>query len=304
MGRKSLDANRGDFAPRPFGARIAVGSGIPAAHAPVHESGGIDPLDLGSIVGEITDAQHGDRAGGTLHDLVTPDPAGVAGFMDPADKAKLDGFPSSVPPTTRQIIAGAGLTGGGDLSADRTLNAAANADGSIVVNADDIQVGVLATDAQHGVRGGGTQHAVATVLLAGFISAADKGKLDSILGTGKTFDYQFGRNTIIPGGGSLQLFGPGPTQTALRLLRAGILTAASIQVGVVDATRTYNLDVRVNGILVQTVPLAISTLGNQVVFAVPTIVAAGDLVTVFMVRTGGVGASTFSDMQAVVEVIS
>lgn len=80
-------------------------------------------------------------------------------------------------PTSRQIIAGAGMTGGGDLSADRTLNVIAHADGSIVVHADDVQVGVLATDAQHGVRGGGTQHAAVTNAAAGFavaITAANR----------------------------------------------------------------------------------------------------------------------------------
>ena len=59
-------------------------------------------------------------------------------------------------PTSRTLTAGAGLTGGGDLSANRTFDVVANADASIVVNANDIRVGVLATDAQHGVRGGGT----------------------------------------------------------------------------------------------------------------------------------------------------
>lgn len=83
-------------------------------------------------------------------------------------------------PQTRVLTAGAGLTGGGDLSADRTFNVGANADGSITVNADDIQVGVLATDAQHGVRGGGTQHALVTTLVAGFMSASDKSKLDGL----------------------------------------------------------------------------------------------------------------------------
>jgi len=83
-------------------------------------------------------------------------------------------------PTSRNLTAGAGLTGGGDLSADRTFNVIANADGSTTVNANDIQVGVLASDAQHGVRGGGTQHAVATVAVAGFMSSADKTKLDGI----------------------------------------------------------------------------------------------------------------------------
>jgi hypothetical protein len=83
-------------------------------------------------------------------------------------------------PSTRNLIAGAGLTGGGDLSADRTFNVVANADGSIVVNANDVQVGVLATDSQHGDRGGAALHAVATGSVAGFMSAADKTKLDTI----------------------------------------------------------------------------------------------------------------------------
>jgi hypothetical protein len=87
---------------------------------------------------------------------------------------------SSDLPTTRNLTAGAGLTGGGDLSADRTFNVGANGDGSITVNADDIQVGVLATDAQHGARGGGTQHAVATQSVNGFMVSTDKAKLDNI----------------------------------------------------------------------------------------------------------------------------
>lgn len=84
-------------------------------------------------------------------------------------------------PTSRTITAGAGLTGGGDLSANRTIDVVANADGSITVNANDIQVGILASDAQHGSRGGGTQHAVAVAgVSAGFMSATDKATLDSL----------------------------------------------------------------------------------------------------------------------------
>lgn len=67
-------------------------------------------------------------------------------------------------PTTRTVTAGTGLTGGGALSGNITVNAVAHADGSIKVNPDDIQVGVLATDAQHGARGGGTQHAAMSVV--------------------------------------------------------------------------------------------------------------------------------------------
>lgn len=81
-------------------------------------------------------------------------------------------------PTSRLLIAGAGQTGGGDLTADRTFNVIAHADGSIVVNPDSVQVGVI-SDAQHGNRGGGSLHAIATTSAAGFMSATDKLALDA-----------------------------------------------------------------------------------------------------------------------------
>lgn len=52
-----------------------------------------------------------------------------------------------------------------------TLNVGAHPDGSMQINADNIQVGVLATDAQHGQRGGGTQHATVTRDITGFMKA-------------------------------------------------------------------------------------------------------------------------------------
>lgn len=65
-------------------------------------------------------------------------------------------------------VAGTGMTQSGT-----TLNVIANADGSIVVNPNDIQVGILATDAQHGSRGGGGLHANAVPSgAAGFMTGA------------------------------------------------------------------------------------------------------------------------------------
>lgn len=81
------------------------------------------------------------------------------------------------------VTAGDGLVDTGT-AADPILDVVANADGSIVVNADDLQVGVLASDAQHGARGGGSQHALAIAAgAAGFLSGADKTKLDATTGT-------------------------------------------------------------------------------------------------------------------------
>lgn len=98
-----------------------------------------------------------------------------------AAKSYVDGLFAAAALAATLLTAGAGLTGGGTLAADRTFNVVANADGSMVVNADDIQVGILASDAQHGNRGGGGIHAVAVASgAAGFLSGADKAKLDGV----------------------------------------------------------------------------------------------------------------------------
>jgi hypothetical protein len=66
-------------------------------------------------------------------------------------------------------------------------NPTPNVDGSIAIqgsggpSAPLVGVGILATDAQHGNRGGGALHALATTLVEGFMSATDKSNLDGIV---------------------------------------------------------------------------------------------------------------------------
>jgi trimeric autotransporter adhesin len=81
---------------------------------------------------------------------------------------------------TRALTAGAGLTGGGDLSADRTFAVAA-ANGTITVNADSIEVGTI----------GNTNLSDNTIALArlvnagaaGFIGATGAGAWGALTGT-------------------------------------------------------------------------------------------------------------------------
>ena len=66
---------------------------------------------------------------------------------------------------------------------------AGNNEIDVDINENNLSIGnmggVLASDAAHGTRGGGTQHAVATTSVAGFMSGADKTKLDGVA-TGAT----------------------------------------------------------------------------------------------------------------------
>lgn len=86
----------------------------------------------------------------------------------------------SYAPLSRSINAGSGLTGGGDLSADRTLSVVVDPSGSISIVSGALQVGILTADSQHGNLGGGSLHAVATTGSSGFLSFSDKIKLDGI----------------------------------------------------------------------------------------------------------------------------
>jgi hypothetical protein len=139
---------------------------------------------------------HGDLPGGTLHAVATPL---VAGFMSAADKTSLDALVAGGPfvPQTRTLTAGAGMTGGGDLSADRTFDVGANADGSIVVNANDIQVSAAI---QSGAALGATSVQPARTLTAG---AGMTGGGD--LSADRTFDVAAADATIVVNANSIQV---------------------------------------------------------------------------------------------------
>lgn len=112
---------------------------------------------------------------------------------------------------------------------------------------------------------------------------------------------QFGNDNPVPGAGTLQLEWAGDSLVAMRQNRAGTITGASVQVNVVDASRDYNLSIRVNGIEVATLALPAGSLGNDTV-ALSSPLAAGDLLSAFLVRTAGSGASTFDEETAFVEI--
>lgn len=88
--------------------------------------------------------------------------AGAITRMVRAIEDAITTFVGAFVPSSRTLTAGPGLTGGGDLSADRTF-----------------AVGVI-SDLQHGSRSGGTTHSVAVASGdAGFLSGTDKAKLDN-----------------------------------------------------------------------------------------------------------------------------
>jgi len=109
--------------------------------------------------------------------LPRADLVGVPGLTGPTGAAGQAGPQGLVGPAGPTVSAGAGLTtpiGG-------TLAVLPSADGSIVADGAGVAVGRLATDAQHGQRGGGTQHLLATASVDGFMSAADKAKLNRVV---------------------------------------------------------------------------------------------------------------------------
>lgn len=95
-------------------------------------------------------------SGGSAHALVT---TSVAGFMSAADKTKLDGIPGgTIPALTSTAPQSVGTV--------NTLGTSTEA-----ARADHVHA--------HGAQGGGTLHAEATTSTPGFMSAADKTKLNA-----------------------------------------------------------------------------------------------------------------------------
>jgi hypothetical protein len=147
----------------------------------------VGTTDYAGSTGRVSDAGHVHEhgyipntyasGGNPAHGLAS---ATEPGFMTAAQYTTVNALPASSASSATQVIAGSGLTGGGALTGNVTLNVGANVDGSITVNATNIQVGVLATDAQHGARGGGTQHSAATESVNGFMSSTDKTKVDGL----------------------------------------------------------------------------------------------------------------------------
>lgn len=81
----------------------------------------------------------------TSDDIANESDFAVATVTDALNAALglIDGLGSTYASVARSLVAGAGLTGGGDLSADRTFNVVADADGTITVTADAVKVGTL-----------------------------------------------------------------------------------------------------------------------------------------------------------------
>jgi hypothetical protein len=107
----------------------------------------------------------------------------------------------------------------------------------------------------------------------------------------------------VPGNGTrfLSLAGDVPSSAVgQRVLRAGTITGASVQVESADATNDYNLSIRVNGTQVATLALASGNTGAQTV-ALSQSFVAGDRISAALVRTAGSGSSDFRNAVAVIE---
>ena len=168
--------------------------------------------------------------------------------------------PSSIGavPDTRTVTAGAGLTGGGTLAADRTIDVGANADGSIVVNADDVQVGVI-SDAQHGARGAtdggaGLAHPLAAATAPGLqpaglyvrvvptgVAATDTAAVQAAL------TAMAAKGTVVPGDGAcaIQTTQHCPTGTRLEMAQGARIASTIVpgigpDLSVLHGTTTYH----------------------------------------------------------------
>lgn len=186
--------------------------------------------------------------------------------------------------------AGTGLT-----STGTTVNFVANADGSLIANANDAQVGVLATDGQHGNRGGGGLHAdVVAGGASGFMSGADKTKLNGIatgaIALWRAFLADFWNTNIAANTTTtLRRNNSNAADSTRRVPYACTITAIEVMVdaALTAGTSLMTIQVTINGTAKtaagEILTLAANAQKNSVLLASPIAVAAGDDVGVRVV---------------------
>ena len=191
------------------------------------------------------------------------------------------------------VTAGAGLVDNGVLPY-KVLDVVA-ADPSITVAANAIGVGVLQSDGQHGTRGGGSLHALATTSTDGFMSAADKAAV--VLATPGS-PLMFG-NTSVSGTNVTRYLSPGnidslaPTAPAqFRIPRGGVLRNLRVHHNTPDGNGlpiVYTL--RVNGVDSALSVSVASTAADGANLSATATVAAGDLIDIKVTKAASIGAS-------------
>lgn len=132
---------------------------------------------------------HGNQLGAALHAIAT---TLVNGFMSAVDKLKLDGIAAGATNTPLTATAPVNVTKAAAVVGVSTeaarqdhkhdIATATAVDLTDSTNAEGSSTSLSRADHQHshGTRGGGTLHAAATTSVAGFLSAADKTKLDAL----------------------------------------------------------------------------------------------------------------------------
>ena len=150
---------------------------------------------------------HGNRGGGSLHANVVP--AGASGFMTGADKTKLDGvaagstntpLTSSTPENVTKDNAVVGVSTTAARS-DHKHNVSTASAGEITdaTNSEGSATSLARSDHghAHGNRGGGSLHAnVVPAGNAGFMTGADKTKLDGVEALADVTDWTNVRNSL------------------------------------------------------------------------------------------------------------
>jgi len=133
----------------------------------------------------ITDGQHGSRGGGSLHTVAV---AGVSpGFLGADDKTKLDAtgvLTSTAPVNVTKATADKGVSieaSRQDHKHDITTAAAVELTDSTNAEGGATSLARSNHTHGHGNRGGGSLHAAATGSVNGFMSAADKAKMDTVV---------------------------------------------------------------------------------------------------------------------------
>ena len=219
--------------------------------------------------------------GATLNTAITA-VATAANANETAVAAKADAAATTTAlagkaPTTRTVTAGTGLTGGGDLTADRTVALTAGAQTSLALADTAVQPARTIT-AGTGLTGGGTLAADRTLAVTYGTTAGTAAQGNDLRLTGGHDFSAVGVLQVSAAASGRKYNNTGGTRT---------LTLVQVSVGTAPAGSGVTVDVRKGGTTILTTPVTIPA-GQQYATATPTVTAwaAGEYLEIWITAVG------------------
>lgn len=253
-----------------------------------------------SEIGEVYDVN-------LTQSLVTIDTSGGAAFVTLPTENIPEGWEIEIKKTTSDLNQIQLDAGTGDIEGSGPMYVVAGEQEAVKLTYNLGTWWVLTKSSGAGGVGPPGKSAYEVAVDNGFVGTEEEW-LESLVGApgeGESLrDYLFANSFFVPDAGTLYLESDGVNTASvpLTLNVPSVLRSMSVRVNEVDNVRTYDMEVRVNDTVTDTLTLPLSTLYASAT-NLSTVINVGDAIVIRLVKTSGAGSSSFNNIRATLEMV-